>query len=421
MSSSKSPPKAFHVMAKPTGARCNLNCAYCFFLKKDRLYPGDHFRMSDELMELYIKQTIEAHRTPEVVIAWQGGEPTLMGLDFFKRSIEMEKKYRGPGMVIQNTLQTNGTLIDDEWCEFLHENKFLVGLSLDGPRELHDAYRRDRAGNPTFDRVMRAVRLFQKHKVDHNILCTVNAANADHPQDVYRFFRDQAKVEYLQLIPVVERVSERGFQEGTEVTDRSVGPVQFGRFLIDIFDEWVRHDVGRMFVQQFDATLMSWLRGYSSLCIFRPTCGEGVVLEHNGDVYSCDHFVEPDYLLGNIMEKPLIDLIGSPAQKQFGQNKTDTLTKQCRECHVRFACQGDCPKHRFAISPEGEPGLSYLCPGYKMFFEHVNRPMQMMASLLRQGRLAEGVRPLLAGTSKVGRNEPCPCGSGLKYKHCHGR
>jgi uncharacterized protein len=427
MTTSHNPPRAFHVMAKPTGAICNLNCAYCFFLKKEALYPGDHFRMSDELMERYIRETIEAHQTPEVVIAWQGGEPTLMGLDFFKRSVEVEKKYQKPGTIIQNTLQTNGTLLDDEWCEFLRENKFLVGLSLDGPREMHDRYRVDRAGRPTFDRVMNAVRLMQKHKVDFNILCTVNAANGDHPLDVYRFFRDEAGAEYLQFIPVVERVSERGFQEGNIVTDRSVGPGQYGRFLIEIFDEWVRRDVGRMFVQQFDATLMSWVRGYSSLCIFRPTCGEGVVLEHNGDVYSCDHFVEPDFLLGNIVEMPLIELVGSEAQHHFGHSKAD-LTRQCSECFVRFACNGDCPKHRFTLASDGEPGLSYLCAGHKAFFEHVNRPMQIMAELLRHGQLAEGVMRALAledgqnkKSGKPGRNDPCPCGSGHKYKRCHGR
>jgi len=410
-------------MAKPTGARCNLNCAYCFFLKKETLYPGDHFRMSDDLMERYIRQTIEAHSTPEVVIAWQGGEPTLMGLDFFRRSIEVEKKYLRPGMEIQNTLQTNGTLLDDEWCEFLQENKFLVGLSMDGPRELHDRYRVDKAGRPTFGRVLNAVRLLQKHKVDFNILCTVNAANGDHPREVYRFFRDELGAEYLQFIPVVERVSERGFQEGHEVTDRSVRPEQYGRFLIDIFDEWVRRDVGRMFVQQFDGTLMAWLRGHSSLCIFQRTCGEGVALEHNGDIYSCDHFVEPEYLLGNICDKPMIELVGSETQRRFGQHKAD-LTRQCRECLVCFACNGDCPKHRFTKSADGDEGLSYLCPGLKMFFEHVNHPMQIMASLLRQGRLTEGVMQVLsqeeAVTSKVGRNDPCPCGSGRKYKRCHG-
>ena len=282
-----------------------------------------------------------------------------------------------------------------------------------------------RAGNPTFDRVMQAVRLLQKQKVDFNVLCTVNAANGDHPLDVYRFFRDEAGAEYLQFIPVVERVSERGFQEGHEVTDRSVGPEQYGRFLIDIFDEWVRRDVGRMFVQQFDGTLMAWLRGHSSLCIFQRTCGEGVALEHNGDVYSCDHFVEPDFLLGNIMEKPLIELVSSEAQFGFGHRKAD-LTKQCRECPVRFACNGDCPKHRFTLASDGERGLSYLCAGYRAFFEHVNRPMQIMADLLRRGQLAEGVMRVLAQdvkkkSAKTGRNDPCPCGSGNKYKRCHGR
>jgi uncharacterized protein len=410
-------------MAKPTGAKCNLNCAYCFFLKKDRLYPGDHFRMSDELMERYIRQTVEAHKAPEVAIAWQGGEPTLMGLDFFRRSIEVERKYLKPGSIIRNTLQTNGTLLDDEWCEFLRENKFLVGLSLDGPRELHDRYRVDKAGNPTFHRALNAVRLLQMHKVDFNILCTVNAANGDHPLEVYRFFRDVLGAEYLQFIPVVERISERGFQEGDRVTDRSIGPEQFGRFLINIFDEWVYNDVGSMFVQQFDGTLMSWLTGCSSLCVFRPTCGDGVALEHNGDVYSCDHFVEPDYLLGNIRDKPLVGLVGSEAQRNFGHRKAE-LTRECRECLVRFACNGDCPKHRFMTSADGEPGLSYLCPGLKMFFEHVNHPMQVMTSLLRQGRPAEDVMQILSeensGPSKVGRNKTCPCGSGRKYKRCHG-
>ncbi len=418
-----STPGAFHVMAKPTGAKCNLACEYCFFLKKDRLYPGDHFRMSDDVMERYIRQTIEAHRTPEVVVAWQGGEPSLMGLDFFRRSIEVERKYQKSGTVIQNTLQTNGTLLDDEWCEFLRENKLLVGLSLDGPREMHDRYRVDKAGKPTFDRVVKAVRLMQKHGVDFNVLCTVNAANGDHPLEVYRFFRDELRAEYLQFIPVVERVSERGFQEGHEVTERSVRPEQYGKFLIKIFDAWVRRDVGRMFVQQFDGTLMAWLRGESSLCIFRRTCGEGVALEHNGDVYSCDHFVEPDYLLGNINDTPLAELAGSEAQRKFGQRKSD-LVRQCRECPALFACNGDCPKHRFTMSSHGEYGRSYLCPGLKAFFEHANRPMQVMASLLRQGCHAEGVMKILseeeAVTARVGRNDPCPCGSGRKYKRCHG-
>jgi len=250
------PPRAFHVMAKPTGSRCNLNCAYCFFLKKEQLYPESSFRMSDEIMESYVRQTIEAHQIPQVTIAWQGGEPTLMGLDFFRRAVEVEKKYKRPGMQIENTLQTNGVLIDENWCKFLRDNKFLVGLSLDGPRRLHDAYRRDRAGNSVFDEVMKAARLMKKYNVEFNILCTVNAENSKHPLEVYRFFRDELRAQYIQFIPIVERDNETGSQEGTRITDRSVRPEQFGRFLIEIFDEWVRRDVGKMFTLPLSITGM---------------------------------------------------------------------------------------------------------------------------------------------------------------------
>ncbi len=302
MRSSTANLQAFHTMAKPTGARCNLDCAYCFFLKKDLLYPGSDFRMTDEVLEAYIRQTIEAHQVPEVTIAWQGGEPTLMGLDFFRRAVELEQNVAAPGVAIENTLQTNGVLLDDEWCEFLREQRFLVGLSLDGPRELHDAYRRDKRGNSVFDKVAQAVRLMQKHQVEFNILCTVNAANGDHPLEVYRFFRDDLAARYLQFIPIVERDNQTGDQEGAAVTDRSVGGRQYGRFLIEIFDEWVHNDVGETFVLFFDGVLASYVTGKSSLCVLRPTCGEGVALEHTGDVYSCDHYVEPHHLLGNILD-----------------------------------------------------------------------------------------------------------------------
>ena len=374
---------AFHVMAKPTGARCNLRCDYCFFLKKEQLYPGSNFRMSDEVMEAYIRQTIEAHRVPQVTIAWQGGEPTLMGLDFFRRAVAVEKKYARPGMQIENTLQTNGVLLDAEWCRFLRENNFLVGLSLDGPRHLHDAYRHDKAGNSVFDRVVRAAKLMQKQRVEFNILCTVNAANSQHPLEVYRFFRDELKTPFLQFIPIVEVDPDSG-----QVTDRSVRPEQYGRFLIDIFDEWVRRDVGNMFVLFFDGVLASYLRGQSSLCILRPTCGDGVALEHNGDVYSCDHFVEPAHLLGNIMETPIGDLVGSEKQLQFGRAKSGYAAAYCRECRYLFTCHGECPKNRVASTPDGEPGLNWLCPGLKAFFQHTEQPMQIMAELLRRGRPA---------------------------------
>jgi uncharacterized protein len=389
-------PPAFHVMAKPTGARCNMDCAYCFFLKKEDLYPGSDFRMSGEVMEAYIRQTLAAHQTPEVTIAWQGGEPTLMGLDFFRRAIAVEKRYRKPGTVIENTIQTNGTMLDEQWCEFLRDNKFLVGISVDGPREMHDAYRRDKAGRSVFDKVVQAIRLMQRHHVDFNILCTVNAVNSLGPLKVYRFFRDELEAQYIQLIPIVERANDTGFQEGQTVTDRSVNPEQYGRFLIEIFDEWIRRDVGQMFIQTFDGVLAAWLRGYSSLCVFQPACGQGVALEHNGDVYSCDHFVEPRHLLGNILQTPLAELVNSQKQRQFGQAKSGAMPRQCRQCRFLFTCHGECPKNRMLVAPNGEPGPNYLCPGLKAFFEHTQRPMQVMADLLRRGRSAQEVMSLAA-------------------------
>ena len=421
---------AFHVMAKPTGAQCNLDCAYCFFLKKEQLYPGSSFRMSDEMMERYIRQTIEAHRVPEVTIAWQGGEPTLMGLDFFRRAVEVEKKLARPGLHIQNTLQTNGVLLDAEWCRFLRDNEFLVGLSVDGPRHMHDVYRRDKGGQPTFDKVMRGARLMQQYHVEFNVLCTVNAVNSLHPLEVYRFFRDELGTHYIQVIPVVERDNCTGNQEGTRITDRSVRPEQYGRFLIEIFDEWVRRDVGSTFVQFFDGVLMSYVRGRSSLCILQPTCGEGVALEHNGDLYSCDHFVEPRHLLGNIAQTPIGQLVSSEQQRAFGQAKADTLPRYCRECKFLFTCHGECPKNRVLTTPDGEPGLNWLCAGLKAFFAHAERPMRIMTELLRRGELAGRVMEILAREesgnlreklfARAGRNDPCPCGSGLKFKRCHG-
>jgi len=406
-------PPAFHVMAKPIGSRCNLDCEYCFFLKKQQLYPDSNFRMSDELMESYIRQTIAAHRVPEVTIAWQGGEPTLMGLDFYKRAIEVEKKYAKPGMKIQNTLQTNGILIDEEWAKFLHDNHFLVGLSLDGPRDLHDAYRKDKNGNSVFDKVIQAAKLMQKYKVNFNILCTVNDKNSKHPLAVYRFFRDELQAQYIQFIPIVERANETGYQEGNEVTKRSVKPQQYGKFLITIFDEWVRNDVGEMFVQLFDGTLAAFLRGFSTLCIFRPTCGDGVALEHNGDLYSCDHYVEPNYLLGNITNTDIGELVASEKQRQFGQTKAN-LPRYCKDCEFLFACNGGCPKNRVLTTPDGESGLNWLCRGFKAFFAHSKKNMQIMAELLRNGQLASDIMQ----TFRIGRNDPCPCGSGKKYKKC---
>lgn len=438
-------PAYFHVLAKPTGAVCNLDCKYCFFLSKETLYPGSDFRMADDLLELYIVQLLEAHQASEVTIAWQGGEPTLMGLDFFRRSVELVEKHRKPDQQVEHTIQTNGTRLDDEWCTFLKQHHFLVGLSVDGPRDLHDTYRVDKGGKGTFDQVMRGWDMLRKHGVEFNILCTVHAANVEHPVEVYRFFRDVLGAKFIQLIPIVERVNadllpianlgwgERGseprpfyLQSGDQVTNRSVRPEQFGQFLIKIFEEWVRRDVGTVYVQMFDTTLGAHVGEYS-VCVFAPTCGDALALEHNGDLYSCDHYVEPDFKLGNIRQDHMADLVASKQQRKFGSDKQTTLPRYCRECDVRFACNGGCPKDRFTSTPDGEPGLNYLCADYKKFFQHVDQPMHIMASLLRSGQAPADIMRHYAmedgrwksAAAKVGRNESCPCGSGRKAKHCH--
>jgi len=404
-----SPPLAFHLLAKPTGAKCNLDCTYCFFLSKEMLYPGDRFRMSDQMLETYIRQLLEAQPAEEVNVAWQGGEPTLMGLDFFKRSIEYVEKYRKPEQRILHTMQTNGILLNDEWCAFFKRHNFLIGLSVDGPKAMHDAYRVNKGGEGSFDQVMRAWEVLHRHRVEVNILCTIHAANADDPLGVYRFFRDELQADYMQFIPIVERTTQESLplanlgwgerpgadrplytQRGALVTERSVGAVQFGRFLIAIFDEWVHHDVGKVFVQTFDVALGSWL-GQHNLCIFSPTCGDALALEHNGDLYSCDHYVEPEHLLGNIRQTPMAELIASDKQRAFGLEKLIGLPKYCRECEVRFACHGECPRNRFITTPNGEPGLNYLCAGYKLFFNHIDPAMKIMADLLRQGRFADEI------------------------------
>ncbi|HEU0303706.1 MAG TPA: anaerobic sulfatase maturase [Gaiellaceae bacterium] len=393
---------AFHLLAKPTGAVCNLDCAYCFFLSKEMLYPGSRFRMADELLEMYIRQLIEAHAgVPEVTIAWQGGEPTLMGLDFFRRSVELAKTYLQPGQRAVHTIQTNGVLLDEEWAGFFREHDFLVGISIDGPRELHDAYRVDKGGKGTFDRVMDGLEALRAGGVEFNTLTTLHAANADRPVDVYRFLRDECDSRFHQYIPIIERVADLAadgsapwstwrdrplyVQEGEYVTDRSLTAEQYGRFLIGVFEEWVRRDVGTVFVQMFDVALGSWVGAPPSLCVHSETCGGALALEHNGDLYSCDHFVEPANKLGNITMTHMLELVGSAQQQKFGQDKYDTLPRFCLECDVRFACHGGCPKDRFSSTPDGEPGLNYLCAGYKAFFHHVDGPMRFMAEQLRRG------------------------------------
>jgi len=387
--------------------------------------------MSEEILENYIRQLIETHRSSQVTVAWQGGEPTLMGVDFYRKAILFQQKYRRPGMTFENTMQTNGTLLDDEWCEFLKENNFLIGLSLDGPRELHDTFRVDKGGGPTFDKVMRGLRLLQKHGVEYNILVTVNRVTGDHPKEIYRFLRDEVGANWIQFIPVVERMSSDGLnlvQVGNQVSHRSVQPLQFGRFLIQVFDEWIYHDVGRVYVQTFEAALRNWMRlPTSGMCVFEKTCGYGLALEHNGDLYSCDHYVEPGFLLGNIKEENMLEMVGSQKQYRFGQDKYDLLPQYCLECPVLFACNGECPKNRFIETPDGEPGLNYLCAGYKAFFQRIDEPMKIMAMLMNSGRHASDVIQILEKEKvidqryKVARNgNPCPCGSQVNFEDCHG-
>jgi uncharacterized protein len=409
-------PPAFHVLIKPTGAICNLDCKYCFFLSKEMLYRGSRFQMADDLLETYLKQLLESHRAPEVSVAWQGGEPTLMGLDFFKRSVELVDKLKRPGQQIQYTIQTNGTQLDDEWCTFFKQNNFLVGLSVDGPKNLHDVYRVNKGGAGSFDQVMRGLEFLKKYQVEFNILCTVHAANQEYPLQVYRFFRDELGAQFIQFIPIIERanasmlpIANEGWSErqggnrplyvneGNFVTARSVDAQAYGKFLIAIFDEWVKADVGKIYIQHFDSALANWVGVPGAVCIFAETCGHAVALEHNGDLYSCDHFVEPKYKLGNIRETHLIQLLASPQQIKFGQDKKNTLPRYCRECEVRFACHGECPKNRFIKTPDGEDGLNYLCAGYKAFFTHIDGTMKIMTGLLHRGRYADEIMQMSAG------------------------
>jgi serine-type anaerobic sulfatase-maturating enzyme len=432
-------PRAFHLLAKPTGAVCNLDCSYCFFLSKEMLYPGSRFRMADDLLEVYLRQLIEAHAgAPEVAVAWQGGEPTMMGLDFFRRSVELAEALKEPGQRIAYTIQTNGTLLDDDWGTFFAEHGFLVGVSIDGPREIHDTYRVNKAGRGSFGQVMAGLAALQRHGVEWNALTTVHAANQDRGREVYRFLRDECGARFLQFIPIVERATPetlaaanagwgervRGrplyVQEGNLVTDRSVAPGGYGRFLIDIFEDWVRADIGEVYVQMFDVALANWYGEPPGLCVHSETCGLALALEHTGDVYSCDHFVEPGYKLGNIGDRRLLDLVVLPQQQRFGLAKRDTLPRYCRECDVRSACHGGCPKDRFTLTPDGEPGLHYLCPSYKAFFGHIRPAMDAMCQLLRAGGApSELVQRYRAADSRRSRNDPCPCGSGRKWKHCH--
>lgn len=432
-------PARFHLLAKPSGSTCNIDCTYCFFLSKEALYPNSRSRMSDETLDSYIRQLLEAHDTPDVTVAWQGGEPTLMKLEFYRKALQAIEKHRRPGQVVNQTFQTNGLLIDDAWAAFFKKNNILVGLSVDGPKEIHDTYRKDRRGHGTFDLVMRGLDRLKAHGVDFNILCTVHSANQYRGREVYQFFRDVIGADWMQFIPIVERASadtlalaNQGWSErpggdrllytqtGDMVTERSVTPEGYGQFLIDIYEDWIRHDVGRVFVQMFDVTLEAYFNRHL-LCIHAPTCGFGPALEHNGDVYTCDHFVEPSFRLGNLHETPLADLVASPQMRRFGMDKRDRLTSQCRTCAVRQLCNGGCPKDRFAASKAGEPGHNYLCAGLERFYQHTRPTMLAMKRLLDLGRApAEIVALVRAEDARRGPTSPCTCGSGRSIRLCHG-
>ena len=405
--------RPFHLLAKPAGAACNLGCQYCFFLSKENLYgERESPLMSEATLTTYMEQLFASTPGRDVQVAWQGGEPMLRGLDFFRRSVELAERLRKPHQHVLHTVQTNGTLIDDEWAAFFKRNNYLVGLSIDGPRDLHDAYRIGKKGKGSFDDVIRGWNVLQKHGVDTNILCTIHAKNAERPLDVYRFFRDELKARYIQFIPIVERATEgtlaianRGWggtkgkdrplykQEGSLVTDRTVSAGKFGQFLIEIFDDWVKRDVGTVYVTTFDVSLGSWL-GQHNACIVAPTCGGALVMEHNGDVYSCDHFVEPDHKLGNVKHTPLAMLVNSEKQRRFGESKYESLPQYCKECPVLFACYGECPRNRFIKTPDGEEGLNYLCAGYRAFFTHIDGAMKTMVKLMRQGKYADEIMHL---------------------------
>ena len=378
--------KPLYVMLKPAGAHCNLACKYCYYLEKNNLYQNSHRHlMTDEMLEQFTREYIEAQTMPQVLFTWHGGEPLMRSIDFYKKALALQKKY-AHGKQIDNVIQTNGTLLTDEWCEFFAKNHWLVGISIDGPQEYHDHYRVTPAGKPSWEKVMQGISLLKKHRVEWNAMAVVNAYNAEHPLEFYHFFRDNG-CQYLQFTPIVERLTEHedGRTLASLVDDReipladaSVTPQQWGNFLCTIFDDWVRHDVGKTFVEIFDCTLANWMGVLPGICAYSKECGHAGVMEHNGDVYSCDHFVFPEYKLGNIREQSLIDMLYGEKQQAFSRLKHTSLPRQCKECDMEFACHGECPKNRFEKDKYGEPGLNYLCQGYYQYYSHVAPYMDFM-------------------------------------------
>ena len=405
-------PQGIHMMAKPIGPACNLNCEYCFYLEKDSLFPkGESMQMSDEVLAAYINKYITSQPTPEVEFVWHGGEPTLLKLDFFKRVIELQAPFAGQKKIINN-LQTNGILLDDEWCKFLKKHRFVVGISIDGPKEIHDRYRCDRSGSGSFDKAMRGLKLLQKHNVDYNVMACVARETAYQPLDVYHFFKEQG-VEFIQFFPIIERMAgsheaECGLrlaepasldkdEANNQVTEWSVEPEPYGDFLIAIYDEWVRNDVGKTFVMNFEWAMNAWIGNPSPVCTFARQCGKSVIVEHDGDVYACDHSVYPQYKLGNILENDPMEMVEKSIAKGFGVSKETALPRQCLECKVLNACWGGCPKHRFAKTYYDEPGLHYLCDGYRKFFLHIRKYLHAMTQLLANGYPASDIMKACKG------------------------
>lgn len=386
--------KPLYVMLKPAGAHCNLACKYCYYLEKNKLYPtAQRHLMSDEMLEQFTREYIEAQTMNQVLFTWHGGEPLLRSIDFYRKALSLQQKYAG-GRRIDNVIQTNGTLLTDEWCEFFAQNHWLVGISIDGPQPDHDHYRLTAAGKPSWKKVMQGIKLLKKHGVEWNAMAVVNAYNANHPLEFYRFFKENG-CQFLQFTPIVERLTRHedgrtlaslADKDEISLSEASVTPEQWGYFLCAIFDEWVRKDVGKIFVEIFDCTLANWMGISPGICAYSKECGHAGVMEHNGDVYSCDHFVFPEYKLGNIRDYSLIDMLYGEQQQEFSRLKHSSLPRQCKECDMEFACHGECPKNRFMKDKYGDSGLNYLCPGYYHYYQHVAPYMDYMKQELMSQR-----------------------------------
>ena len=386
--------KPLYVMLKPAGAHCNLACKYCYYLEKNKLYlTAQRHLMSDEMLEQFTREYIEAQTMNQVLFTWHGGEPLLRSIDFYRKALSLQQKYAG-GRCIDNVIQTNGTLLTDEWCEFFAQNHWLVGISIDGPQPYHDHYRLTAAGKPSWQKVMQGIKLLKKHGVEWNAMAVVNAYNVNHPLEFYRFFKENG-CQFLQFTPIVERLTRHedgrtlaslADKDEISLSEASVAPEQWGYFLCAIFDEWVRKDVGKIFVEIFDCTLANWMGVSPGICAYSKECGHAGVMEHNGDVYSCDHFVFPEYKLGNIRDHSLIDMLYGEQQQEFSRLKHSSLPRQCKECDMEFACHGECPKNRFMKDKYGDSGLNYLCPGYYLYYQHVAPYMDYMKQELMSQR-----------------------------------